>query len=629
MAMIPESIVDEIRERADLVEVVGQAVDLKKAGREFKALCPFHQEKTPSFYVVPDKGFYKCFGCGAAGDVFDFLMQQGGLSFPEAVRRMADRVGVAVPDATPERQDDPYRKLYEAVAFAADWYERQLQEAEHGERARRYLEKRGIDATAARKYRVGYAPPGGQAIREAAKTHGIDDETLLTVGLIKESERDDDRQPYDRLRNRVVFPITDVRGRVIGFGGRVLDDNDKPKYLNSPETPIYQKGRTLYGLAWSKHAIRREGAVLVVEGYMDYVSLAARGIEHVIAPLGTAMTEEQAALLSRYARRALLLYDSDQAGLRATFKTADSLLRAGVHPLVVTLPEKEDPDSVARTQGAEGLAKYLKEAQDVVERKLALLEEKGYFEGIDGTRRALDGLLPTIRATMDAQLRDLYVDRVVRKTGVRRETIERELRERERERLVVPREERRGDAAVQTASGPGQPRPADAPGEGDSRGAPPAPTATSERLLLLVLLRDPSRIDTVRPELAPEALRDPVYREIYRLALEQGVDESTIGRLSEPARRRLEQMRLDPVDLSPADRVLGEALLAIQVEDLGARIEEVDERLAFARDDEVPQLLRDKTALTGQLRGLGIRWRETARWKDRAVSNMTSKRGRR
>ncbi|HEX6588915.1 MAG TPA: DNA primase [Longimicrobiales bacterium] len=627
--MIPESIVDEVRERADLVEVVGAVVPLKRSGREFKALCPFHQEKTPSFYVVPDKGFYKCFGCGAAGDVFDFLMQQGGLSFPEAVRRMADRVGVAVPDATPERQDDPYRRLYEAVAFAADWYERQLHESDAGDRARRYLQKRGIDAAAAKKYRLGYAPGGGQAIRAAAKQHGIDDELLLTVGLIKESERDDDREPYDRLRNRVVFPITDARGRVIGFGGRVLDDNDKPKYLNSPETPIYQKGRTLYGLAWSKHAIRREGAALVVEGYMDYVSLAARGVEHVIAPLGTAMTEEQAALVSRYARRALLLYDSDQAGLRATFKTADALLRAGVHPLVVSLPEGEDPDSVAREQGVDGLAKYLKEAQDVVERKLALLDEKGYFEGIDGTRRALDGLLPTIRATMDPQLRDLYVDRVMRKTGVRRETLERELRDRQQRVARAAPDERREGPVQQSAAGPGAPRAADTAEDGGSRGQPPAPSATSERLLLLVLLRDASRIDTVRPELAPEALRDPVYREIYRLILEQGIDESTIGRLSEPARRRLEAMRLDPVDLSPADRVLAEALVAIQVEDLNARIEELDERLAFARDEEQPQLLREKTVLMGQARSLGIRWRETARWKDRAGQNTTPKGARR
>ena len=179
--MIPDSIVDEVRERADLAEVVGQFVDLKRAGREFKALCPFHQEKTPSFYVVPDKGFYKCFGCGAAGDVFDFLMNQGGLSFPEAVRRMADRVGVVVPEQTPERADDPYRRLYEAVAFAADFFERQLQEADAAERARQYLERRGVDATAARRFRLGYAPGGGQALRDAAKTHGIEDDVLLTA----------------------------------------------------------------------------------------------------------------------------------------------------------------------------------------------------------------------------------------------------------------------------------------------------------------------------------------------------------------------------------------------------------------------------------------------------------------
>src|SRR5690606_24780590 len=220
-------------------------------------------------------------------------------------------------------------------------------------------------------------------------------------GLIKRSERR--AEPYDRFRHRLIFPITDTAGRVIAFGGRMLGAAAEraPKYLNSPETPIYQKGRVLYGLSWAKQAIRREGEAIIVEGYMDYVSLAARGIENVVAPLGTAMTEEQAQLLARYTRKALLLYDSDPAGMRATFRTADALLAAGVHPMVVTLPQGEDPDSLVRRGGAAALKPLLDEAVDVLDRKLQILEAGGYFRDVERIRFALDKLLPTLRAAAD------------------------------------------------------------------------------------------------------------------------------------------------------------------------------------------------------------------------------------
>lgn len=629
--MIPDSIVEEIRERTDLAEVVGRQLELKKSGSEFKALCPFHKEKTPSFYVVPDKGFYKCFGCGAAGDVFDFLMKQGGLSFPEAARQLAERAGVMIPEATDDRREEPYRRLYEVMAFAADYYERRLQDAPEAAPARRYLEGRGVGADAARRFRLGHAPDGWRTLREAAHELGIGDEALLQVGLVKESERTD--EPYDRLRNRIVFPITDLRGRVIGFGGRTIDPGDKPKYLNSPETPIYQKGRTLYGLAWAKQAIRREGAVLVVEGYMDYVSLAARGLEHVVAPLGTAMTEDQAALLSRYTRRALLLYDSDAAGQRATFRTGDALLRAGIQPLVVALPEGEDPDTIVLREGEVGLRKRLDAAVDVLDRKIQILEQRDYFDDIDGRRRALDGLLPTVRAAMDPTLRDLYIDRVVQRTGVRRATLERELEETPRARAARGA---RGGGGVVTAGarrkavGRGAPGAQDGTGRGaagamgdareggGARGEPPAPAATAERLLLLLVLRDPERLDAMRQALEPDALKDPVHREIFGAFLRHGVGEAVDETLSPPARRRLEQMRLDPVDLSPADRVLEDQLTAIRAENLFARLEELDARRAFAGDDEAFELLRERKAIHDELRGLGFRI--SRRWKDRAAS---------
>ncbi|MGH7464169.1 MAG: DNA primase, partial [Longimicrobiales bacterium] len=436
--MIAESIIDEIRARADIVEVVGEQVQLKRAGKDFRALCPFHHEKTPSFYVVPRGGFYKCFGCGESGDVFTFLMKRGGVSFQDAVRELGSKYGVEVPDPRLGReQDEPHRILYEAVAFAQDFFRRQLTDSEPGAKVRTYLEQRGIPAAAIERFGLGHAPDAWRALREDAHRHGIDDDGLLAAGLIKESERGD--EPYDRFRDRLIFPIAELSGRIIAFGGRDLSRSEKaPKYLNSPETPIYHKGEILYGLNWSKAAIRREGTALVVEGYMDYVSLAGRGIENVVAGMGTAMTDAQANLLARYTGKALMLYDSDAAGLRAAFRTADALLQTGVHPLVVTLPPGEDPDSIARRGGAEALKPHLDAAVDVVERKVQMLEERGFFDDIEGVRRALDRLLPTLRATVDPALRDIYTARIAQRTGVRRETLERDV-----ENTPVPRTEPR------------------------------------------------------------------------------------------------------------------------------------------------------------------------------------------
>jgi DNA primase len=425
--MIPEGVVDEVRHRLDIVEVIGEHLALKRAGKEFRALCPFHQEKTPSFYVVPAKGFYKCFGCGESGDAFSFLMKHAGLSFQDAVRQVAARVGVQIPERHEGRPaDDPHRLIYEALAFATDFFQHHLREGAAGARARAYLESRGVGAATIERFQLGYAPDEWRALREAAHTHGIGDEVLDAAGLIKTGERGG--EPYDRQRDRVIFPITDARGRVIAFGGRLLTAREgAPKYLNSPETPVYEKGRHLYGLSWAKNAIRREGTVLVVEGYMDYVSLAAREIEHVVAGLGTALTAEQAALIARYSQQALLLYDSDAAGLRATFRTADALLGAGVHPLVVTLPPGEDPDSVARQGGAAALRPHLDAAVDVLDRKLQILDARGYFASAEGMRKAVDGVLSTLRATLDPMLRDIYLTRVAERTGVRRATLEAEL----------------------------------------------------------------------------------------------------------------------------------------------------------------------------------------------------------
>jgi DNA primase len=426
--MIPDHTVDEVRARADLVEIIGEFVPLNKSGKEWKGQCPFHDDRTPSFYVDPDKGFYKCFGCGESGDVFTFLMKRSGMEFLDAVRSLAGRYGIEIREVTGNQgEEDPFRAHYEANAFAQEWFRRQLLDPEVGKRGRAYLEGRGIGEGAAERFGLGFAPDGWRGLRDAAAQHEIPESLLLEVGLLTTSERQSD--PYDRFRNRITFPIESVSGRVVGFGGRTLDKDrtDTPKYLNSPESPIYHKGEVLYALGWSRNAIRREGAALVVEGYMDALALAAHGVENVVATLGTALTPEHALLLRRYTTKALLLFDSDEAGLRATFRAADILLAHGVHPSVVTLPLGEDPDTAVRKEGASGIRRYLDAAVDVFDRKLQLLEEKGFFGSIEKVRSAVDKLLPTLRAVRDPTLRDIYIARTAERTGVRRETLEEEV----------------------------------------------------------------------------------------------------------------------------------------------------------------------------------------------------------
>jgi DNA primase len=592
--MIPDSLLEEVRARADIVEIVGEHLPLKRAGKDFKALCPFHHEKTPSFYVVPAKGIYKCFGCGESGDAFSFVMKRTGASFLEAVRMIAGKVGIDIPADTVDRgAEEPNRAVYAAIAFAADHFQRQLVE-DAGEAARRYLEGRAISSETAVRFQIGCAPDEWRGLREAAQRHGIEDDVLLAAGLIKESERAE--EPYDRFRDRIIFPVADVPGRLLAFGGRAMRlAENVPKYLNSPETVIYHKGQILYGLNWSRSAIRREGAALVVEGYMDYVSLASRGIEHVVAGMGTALTVEQANLVARYTAKAYLLYDSDTAGLRATFRSADALLRAGVHPLVVTLPPGEDPDSLVRRNGPDALRTRIEQSLDVIERKIQMLDDRGYFGDIDGSRRALDRLLPTLRSTIDPALRDIYVARVAERIGVRRETLEHEIEN------------------ASSTTGAARYRPA-SPAAPPSRVRPEQPATSSrgaaERLLLLLMMRDNALVAQAAAALSAEEWMDPAHREIFEALVQRAGsgDARAELHLSAPAALRLHELERDPTEVADADQSFYDAVADIgEVPRLFRRLADLDERLARAANrDEESGILREKAAIGSELRARGV-----------------------
>ncbi|MDE0072765.1 MAG: DNA primase [Gammaproteobacteria bacterium] len=560
--MIPDDQVEEVRARSDIVAVIGEHIPLKRAGKDYRALCPFHEEKTPSFYVVPSKGFYKCFGCGESGDVFSFVMKRIGLDFTEAVKYAGRKAGVEVREvkARPEYQD-PNRPLYEANAFAREYYREQLADVGIGRLARDYLEERGIDADTAESFGIGFAPDEWRGLRTAAARHGIDDAILLDAGLVTTSERSE--EPYDRFRSRIIFPIEGLTGKVIAFGGRLFGPGKGAKYLNSPETPVYHKSEELYGLGRARHEIRKEGAVLLVEGYTDVVSLVAHEIPNVVASLGTALTSVQARLLARFASKAFLLYDSDMAGLRATFRAADVLLGAGIHPSVVTLPGGEDPDSVARREGREALMGYVEDAVDVLDRKLQILTGRDRLSSIDGIRDAVDRLLPTLRATTDPALRDIYISRVAAETGVRRETLEEEI--------------------ARTPAVPG----------GGTVPAPQPrvrrvlkPLMGAERQLLQVLVNDRRLIDRASEAVGPEDFVHPANRAIFRALTENPELERAPEEMEAVAASRLAGLLAGSEEVGHAARVLADSARRMRGAPLAERARELRETIARELDHE-------------------------------------------
>lgn len=590
--MIPDDVVDEVRARADIVEIIGEHVALKRAGKDYKGRCPFHEERTPSFFVVPSKGFYNCFGCGESGDVFTFLMKRLGLGFLDAVRLAAERSGVEIREVGRQGEDDPHRHLHEANAFARQFFREALAHGKAGRAAREYLEGRGVGEEAVERFSLGYAPDHWRGLREAAAKHGLEDEVLLEAGLL--IQREEGKEPYDRFRNRVIFPIESASGKVLAFGGRVLGDAGKgvPKYLNSPESPVYHKGKVLYGLSWAKNAIRREEGVLIVEGYMDAVSLAAAGLENVVAPLGTSMTEDQAGLLTRYSTRVYLLFDSDPAGLRATFRAGDILLAAGLHPAVVTLPPGEDPDTIVRKSGPDAIREYLSQAVDVLDRKLQILEEKDYFSSIERVRGAVDRLLPTLRAARDPALRDIYVSRVAEKTGVRRETLEGEM-------------EKAGPVSAPRSRSPG-PR---------DRSFPQSPGAMGpERKLLLLLVQFRDYVDRAAERVGPEDFTDPVFREIYQTLIDDPELTYPPPGMDPAAARRLEDLLGEKERLTEASRVFEDSVAQMMEVPLTRRAEALRQALRTETNpDRQKALLQEIHAVDQERREMKIDWRSALR----------------
>ena len=416
MARIPDAFIDDLLARSDIVEIVGARVPLKKQGREYSARCPFHDERSPSFTVSPTKQFYHCFGCGAHGTAISFLMNYERLEFLDAVEELAKRAGMEVPRETTQKNANPETQPLFAALEATERFFRQQLAQDAG--ARDYLDGRGVSAATRERFGIGYAPAGFSALKDALGTDPRRLQLLEKAGMFSRNDRG---HVYDKFRHRIMFPIHDRRGRVIAFGGRVLSKDDSPKYLNSPETPLFHKGRELYGLWQAKQASQTLERLVVVEGYMDVVALAQYGVSQAVATLGTATTPDHAELLFRNAPDVFFCFDGDRAGRNAAWKALESVLprmKDGRQAFFLFLPDGEDPDSLVRREGVEGFDARLRDATPLSEFFYASLSSDVNLASLDGKARLAERCKPLLAKIPDGAFGDLMQQRLTALTGV-------------------------------------------------------------------------------------------------------------------------------------------------------------------------------------------------------------------
>ncbi|SFL22178.1 DNA primase [Lysobacter sp. cf310] len=416
MARIPDAFIDDLLARSDIVELIGARIPLKRQGKEYSARCPFHDERSPSFTVSPTKQFYHCFGCGAHGTAISFLMNYDRLEFLDAVEELAKRVGVEVPRDTQQRNEDSdSRDLYAAVEAASRFFQKQYGQSG---KAQGYLDSRGVSADIRERFGIGYAPDGFNALRDALGTDERRMKLLERAGMFS---KNDSGRVYDKFRDRVMFPIHDRRGRTIAFGGRVLDKEDGPKYLNSPETQLFHKGRELYGLWQVRQAHNKIPRLIVVEGYMDVVALFQHGVDTAVATLGTATTPDHAELLFRNAADVYFCFDGDRAGRGAAWKAVESVLprmKDGRQAFFLFLPEGEDPDSLVRKEGAEGFDRRLREATPLSQFLFDSLAADVNLGTLEGKGRLAERAKPLLAQIPDGAFGDLMRQRLTELTGV-------------------------------------------------------------------------------------------------------------------------------------------------------------------------------------------------------------------
>jgi DNA primase len=428
MALFPASFIDDLKSHADIVQVVQERVPLRRSGTAWKGLCPFHGEKTPSFQVNGDKGFFHCFGCGVGGDVIKFVELFDKITFPEAVRQLAARAGLPVPepeDSTNDTEGQREREaLLKAHEVASSWFREQLATPAGGA-ARRQLQDRGLTAETIERIGAGYAPASREALKGRLLKEGFALPMLLRTGLVVQR---DDKTVLDRFRNRLIIPIHRDNGAIVAFGGRAMESGQQPKYLNSPETPIYVKGRTLYGLHLSKSAITKAKHAVMVEGYFDFAQAYQAGITNVVASSGTALTPAQAKLLKRFASKVVLSFDPDAAGQGAAARSSELLVAEGFQVNVATLPAGDDPDNFIRKSGGAAYQERLRQSRPYLDYLLERAAAGHDFSNDESRREFLNAMLAIAARIPDAAARDQFADRLAHKARITEEVVRAEIR---------------------------------------------------------------------------------------------------------------------------------------------------------------------------------------------------------
>jgi DNA primase len=420
MPHIPEDTIDNIRDAVDITEIIGEHVQLKARGTSMIGLCPFHEEKTPSFHINPGLQMFKCFGCGEGGSVFKFLQKIDDISFVEAVHRLSERTGIPLPK-TPKRygntDHNSHDAIYQANDLAQKFYHHLLLNDKKGKQALNYLKSRNVTDEIIQQFGIGYAPRGESwdELLRVARKRNIDQDTLERSGLALRTKTGGH---IDRFQDRLVFPIRNNSNKTIGFGGRILQAGQEPKYLNSPETPIYQKSRVLYGLDTAKETIRQSKSAIVVEGYMDVISLAQAGVQNVVATSGTALTENQCIAIGRFADQVVLLFDGDSAGSNAALRGVEVLLSTGIEAHIVSLPDEHDPDTFVQSQGVNALLDILDKGLPLLQFYLQNLSKKYDLKSNSGKSKALLDLKPLLLKTRNALNRDLMLTEISQRLAV-------------------------------------------------------------------------------------------------------------------------------------------------------------------------------------------------------------------
>jgi DNA primase len=542
---ITDELIEEVRVRSDIVEVISDRILLKKSGANYKGLCPFHSEKTPSFIVSPAKQIFHCFGCNEGGNVYQFVMKIENLSFPDSVLLLARRYGINIAEQKVKgANSSPKNILYEANAMAAEFFQRQLSELPQGKRAREYLRKRGITDDIIESFKIGYASSLWDGVHEFLKKKGVSSDIQNSAGLIK--ERENGGGYVDRFRERVIFTIADSEGRIVGFGGRILNDEDsRPKYLNSPETLVYKKGNILYGLNITKDFIRKSKEVFLVEGYFDLITAYQHGIKNIIATSGTALTEDHARLLRRYTDAVTLVFDGDEAGRKASNRGGIVLLNGGIRVKVIPLSHGHDPDSFIKEKRGEGFLNVAKESKTFMEYIINKEASESDLKSIDGRVSCINAVIPFLSLMNNSVEKSIYLSLLAERTGVSEKAI---MEEMGKNKVKDKAETKEASTSTLTSS-----------------------SNKAERILVQLMLLDNKNIEKVKRHILVDDFKDNDLAKISNIifTLSESNDNITISQImdilsEERLKKLVSEMVFEDIEYQEVDKNISDCIRYIR-----------------------------------------------------------------